>query len=65
MMKPWNVQCHGFIQTYGIDYYEIFSPIPLLNSIKILFSLSTNQNWKTFHMDTKNAFLYGKLIKKI
>ena len=33
-----------FTQTYGVDYFETFSPIARLNSIKILFSIAVNQH---------------------
>jgi len=32
----------GYTQTYGIDYFEIFSPVTRMNSIKILFSIAVN-----------------------
>ena len=32
----------GYTQTYGIDYFETFSPIVRMNSIRILFSIVVN-----------------------
>ena len=32
----------GYTQTYGIDYFETFSSIARLNSIRILFSIVVN-----------------------
>ena len=32
----------GYTQTYGIDYFETFSPGFRMNSIKILFSIAVN-----------------------
>jgi len=32
----------GYSQTYGIDCFEIFSPVTKMNSIKILFSIAVN-----------------------
>ncbi|KAL0363865.1 UNVERIFIED_CONTAM: Retrovirus-related Pol polyprotein from transposon RE2 [Sesamum angustifolium] len=49
----------GFTQTYGVDYFETFSPVASLNSIRVLFSLAVNLNWPMYQMDIKNAFLYG------
>lgn len=31
----------GLTQTYEIDYEEIFSPVPKINSIRILLSVAT------------------------
>jgi len=35
----------GYTQTYGVDYFEIFSPVARLSSIMILFSLAVNLSW--------------------
>ncbi|KAL0323460.1 UNVERIFIED_CONTAM: Copia protein [Sesamum angustifolium] len=51
----------GFTQTYGVDYFETFSPVARLNSIHVLFSLAVNLNWPMYQMNIKNAFLYGDL----
>lgn len=49
----------GFLQIYGIDYFENFSPIALLNSVRILISLAFTLNWALYHLDIKNALFYG------
>ena len=51
----------GCTQTYSIDYFEMFSPVALMNSIRILFSITVNLSWPLFQLDVKNAFLYGNL----
>ncbi|KAK4390014.1 Retrovirus-related Pol polyprotein from transposon RE2 [Sesamum angolense] len=55
----------GFTQTYGVDYFETFSPVARLNSIRVLFSLAVNLSWPMYHMDIKNAFLYGDLNETV
>jgi len=32
----------SYTQTYGIDYFETFSPVVRINSIRILFSIVVN-----------------------
>ena len=44
--------------TYGIDYFETFSPVARINSIRILFSIAANLSWPLFF---KNVFLHGDL----
>ncbi|KAL0368250.1 UNVERIFIED_CONTAM: Retrovirus-related Pol polyprotein from transposon RE2 [Sesamum calycinum] len=55
----------GFTQTYGVDYFETFSPVARLNSIRVLFSLAVNLNGTMYQMDIKNAFLYGDLNETV
>jgi len=55
----------GYIQTYGIDYFETFLPVAWMNSIRILFSIVINLSWPLFQLDIKNAFLYGDLREKV
>jgi hypothetical protein len=52
------VECHkarlvakGFCQKEGIEYTGIFSPVANINSIQLIFSLSTRFVWKINHMD--------------
>ncbi|KAK4380940.1 Retrovirus-related Pol polyprotein from transposon RE2 [Sesamum angolense] len=55
----------GFTQTYGVYYFETFSPVARLNSIRVLFFLAVNLNWSMYQMDIKNAFLYGDLNETV
>jgi len=55
----------GYTQTYSIDYFETFSPVARMNSIRILFSIDVNLSWPLFQLDVKNAFLYGDLQEEV
>ena len=48
-----------------MDYFEIFSPVARLNSIRILFSIVINLLWPLFQLDIKNAFSYGDLKEEV
>ena len=54
-----------YTQTYGIDYFETFSPVGQMKSIRILFSVAINLSWPLIQMDVKNAFLYGYLQEEV
>jgi hypothetical protein len=55
----------GFTQTFGIDYQETFAPVAKMNTIRILFSLSTNLGWCMQPYDVKNAFLHRELEEEV
>lgn len=56
---------NGFIQTFGLGYLEIFSPVARLNSTRVLISLDVSYNWPLFQLDVKNAFLNGELQEEV
>jgi len=51
----------SYTQTYDIDYFETFSLVVRMNSIRILLSIDVNLSWPLFQLDVKNVFLYGDL----
>jgi len=56
----------GYTQTYGIDYEETFAPLEKLNTIRIIFSLTTvHFGWEMHQFDVKNVFLHGSLEKEV
>ena len=55
----------GYTQTYDIDYFKTFSPVTMMNSIRIVFSITVNLTWLLFQLDVKNAFLYGDLQEEV
>jgi hypothetical protein len=54
----------GFSQKEGIDYEETFSPVALLEAIRILLAFSVAKEFKLHQMDVKSAFLNGVLEEK-
>ncbi|CAM8996453.1 unnamed protein product [Rhodiola kirilowii] len=55
----------GYSQTYGIDYFDTFSPVAKLTSIRLLISLAASHHWPLHQLDIKNAFLHGDLQEPI
>ena len=55
----------GYTQKEGIDYDETFSPVAMLKSIRILFSIATHYDYEIWQMDVKTAFLNGNLEEEI
>ena len=48
-----------------IDYFEMFSLVARMNSIRIIFSVIVNLSWPLYQLDVKNAFLYDNLQEEV
>ena len=55
----------GYTQIYGSNYYDTFSPIAKMASIRLLFSMATMRSWPQYQLDIKNAFLHGDLVEEV
>jgi len=55
----------GFTQIYGVDYYETFSCVVKLNSIKVLLALATKYDLECHQLDVKTTFLNGNIEEDI
>ncbi|KAK4394115.1 Retrovirus-related Pol polyprotein from transposon TNT 1-94 [Sesamum angolense] len=55
----------GFKQKEGIDYFDTYSLVARLTTVRVLIALASVYNLLIHQMDEKIAFLYGELEKKI
>ena len=55
----------GYTQIYGSNYYDTFSPIAKMVSIRLLFCMTTMRSWPLYQLDIKNAFLHGDLVEEV
>ena len=55
----------GYTQIYSFDYYDTFSPVAKIASIRLLFSLIVKRSWPLYQFDIKNAFLHGNLAEEV
>ena len=51
----------GYRQVEGIDYDETFSPVAMLNSVRIMLAIAAFYDYEIWQMDVKTAFLNGFL----
>jgi len=55
----------GFHQEPGLDYFETFSPVIKLVTIRLILTLALQRNWYVNQIDINNAFLYGDLEESV
>ena len=51
----------GYKQTKGFDYFNTYSPVTRVNSIRMVLAISGLRNLKVHQMDVKTKFLNGDL----
>src|SRR5678816_2630686 len=51
----------GFSQRPGIDYYETFSPVIRLSSLRTIVALAAERGMTIHQMDVETAYLNGEL----
>ena len=49
----------GYTQQYDSDYFDTFSPMAKISSVRLLLSIAVMRSWPLFQLDIKNVFLYG------
>jgi hypothetical protein len=55
----------GYAQVEGIDFEETFSPVAILETIKMFLAFACFNNFKVYQMDVKSSFLNGNLEKEL
>ena len=55
----------GYIQQYGSDYYDTFSPMAKITFVCLVLSMVAMRSWPLFQLDIKNAFLHGDLAEEV
>lgn len=55
----------GCSQVQGVDYFETFSPVVKLTSLRILLALANEEGLFMRQLDVKTAYLHGKLEETV
>jgi hypothetical protein len=55
----------GYTQKEGEDFFDTYSPIARLTTIRVLLSLAISHGLLIHQMDVKTAFLNGELEEEI
>ena len=55
----------GYKQKEGLDYFDTYSPVSRITSIRMLIAIASLNNMEIHHMDVKTTFLNGELDEEI
>lgn len=55
----------GFTQKEGEDFFDTYSPVARLTTIRVLVALAASYKFLIHQMDVKTAFLNGELEEEI
>ena len=55
----------SYKQKEGLNYFDIYSPVMRITSIRMLIAIAALHNLETHQMDVKTTFLNGDLNEEI
>ena len=55
----------GYRQREDLDYFDTYSPVTRINSIRMIIAITTLRNLEIHQMDVKTTFLNGDLDEEI
>ncbi|GJY20117.1 putative ribonuclease H-like domain-containing protein [Tanacetum coccineum] len=55
----------GYTQEEGIDYDEVFAPVPRIEAIRLFLAYASFMGFIVYQMDVKSSFLYGTIEEEV
>lgn len=55
----------GFAQRLGADFGEVFAPVAMQSTFRVLLTVAGHKQLQVRHIDVRNAYLYGRLEEEV
>jgi hypothetical protein len=55
----------GYVQTYGIDYEETYSPVAKMTIVIVIIVMVATKGWFLHQMDVNKFFFHGDLQEEM
>jgi hypothetical protein len=55
----------GYLQKFGVSYFDVFAPVSTVDGIRVLISLATQRDWGIRQFDVSTAYLNAPIEETI
>ncbi|GKE17525.1 putative ribonuclease H-like domain-containing protein, partial [Tanacetum coccineum] len=63
--KKSRLVAQRYTQEEGIDYDEVFTPVAIIEAIRLFLAYASFKDFVVYQMDVKSAFIYGKIEEEV